>query len=106
MQDAEQRYNQATAASLDAMLAQTLGVGKAQVLVYANMNVDQTTKESLEYGKTGTPLAQSKSLETLAGNGASARHDRHRQRDRHDGRRASRTTRRKRRPPRWASTKR
>ena len=29
------------------MLAQTLGVGKAQVLVYANLNVDQTTKESL-----------------------------------------------------------
>ncbi len=72
VQDAEQRYDQATAASLDAMLAQTLGVGKAQVLVYANMNVDQTTKESLEYGKTGTPLAQSKSLETLAGNGAGA----------------------------------
>ncbi len=72
VQEAEQRYNQATAASLDAMLAQTLGVGKAQVLVYANMNVDQTTKESLEYGKTGTPLAQSKSLETLAGNGSSA----------------------------------
>jgi flagellar M-ring protein FliF len=70
VQEAEQRYDQATAASLDAMLAQTLGVGKAQVLVYANMNVDQTTKESLEYAKTGTPLAQSKSLETLAGNGS------------------------------------
>jgi flagellar M-ring protein FliF len=72
VQDAEQRYDQATAASLDAMLAQTLGVGKAQVLVYANMNVDQTTKESLEYGKAGTPLQQSKSLETLAGNGSAA----------------------------------
>ena len=72
VQDAEQRYDQATAASLDAMLAQTLGVGKAQVLVYANMNVNQTTKESLEYGKAGTPLQQSKSLETLAGNGSGA----------------------------------
>src|ERR1700722_5935619 len=71
-QGAEQRYDQSTAASLDAMLAQTLGAGKAQVLVYANMNVDQTTKESLEYGKAGTPLQQSKSVETLAGNGTTA----------------------------------
>jgi flagellar M-ring protein FliF len=70
VQEAEQRYDQSTEASLDAMLAQTLGAGKAQVLVYANMNVNQTTKESLEYAKTGTPLAQSKSVETLAGTGA------------------------------------
>ena len=60
VQEAEQRYDQSMAASLDAMLAQTLGAGKAQVLVYANMNVDQTTKESLEYGKAGVPLQQSK----------------------------------------------
>ncbi len=72
VQEAEERYDQATAASLNAMLAQTLGVGKAQVLVYANMNVDQTTKESLEYAKAGTPLSQTKSLETLAGNGTAA----------------------------------
>src|ERR1700722_9738147 len=72
VQEAEQRYDQSTAASLDAMLAQTLGAGKAQVLVYANMNVDQTTKESLEYGKAGTPLQQSKSIETLTGNGTGA----------------------------------
>ena len=57
MQEAEQRYDQSMEASLDAMLAQTLGAGKAQVLVYANMNVNQTTKESLEYGKAGTPPA-------------------------------------------------
>lgn len=72
VQEAEQRYDQTTAASLDAMLAQTLGQNKAQVLVYANMNVDQTTKESLEYGKAGVPLQQSKSLETLSGNGTGA----------------------------------
>ncbi len=72
VQNAEQAYDSATAASLDAMLAQTLGQGKAQVLVYANMNVDQTTKESLEYGKKGVPLQQSKSLETLSGNGSGA----------------------------------
>jgi len=72
LQNAEQAYDSATAASLDSMLAQTLGSGKAQVLVYANMNVDQTTKESLEYGKKGVPLQQSKSLETLTGNGSGA----------------------------------
>src|ERR1019366_2515148 len=62
-------YDQNMAASLDAMLAQTLGQGKAQVLVYANMNVNQTTQESLTYGKAGVPLQQTKELETLTGTG-------------------------------------
>jgi flagellar M-ring protein FliF len=70
VQEAESHYNQATAASLNAMLAQTLGVGKAQVLVYANMNVNQTTQESLTYGTKGVPLQQSKDTETLTGGGA------------------------------------
>jgi len=72
VQEAEQSYDQSMEASLDAMLAQTLGPGKAQVLVYANMNVNQTSKESLEYAKTGTPTQQSKSVETLSGTGTSA----------------------------------
>ncbi len=69
VQEAEQHYDQNMAASIDAMLAQTLGLGKAQVLVYANMNVNQTTQESLTYGKAGVPLQQSKELETLTGTG-------------------------------------
>jgi flagellar M-ring protein FliF len=72
VQEAEQSYDEGMEASLDAMLAQTLGPGKAQVLVYANMNVDQTSKESLEYAKAGTPIQQSKSTETLTGTGGSA----------------------------------
>jgi flagellar M-ring protein FliF len=72
LQEAQQRYDQTMAASLDAMLAQTLGPGKAQVLVYANMNVNQTNKESLEYGKAGTPTQQSKNIETLTGSGTGA----------------------------------
>jgi flagellar M-ring protein FliF len=68
-QDAETRYDQSTEASLNAMLAQTLGPGKAQVQVYADMNVDQTTQDTLTYGKAGVPLTQSKDLETLAGSG-------------------------------------
>jgi flagellar M-ring protein FliF len=72
VQAAEQSYDQQTAASIDAMLTQTVGVGKSQVLVYANMNVNQTTKEGLEYGKAGVPIHQSKTLETLTGTGAGA----------------------------------
>jgi len=72
VQEAEQRYDQSTAATLDAMLAQTVGVGKAQVLVYANMNVNQTTQESLTYAKAGVPTQQSKTVETLTGSGGGA----------------------------------
>ncbi len=72
VQETEQRYDQSMAASLDAVLAQTLGPGKAQVLVYANMNVNQTTQEQLTYGKAGVPLQQSKDLETLTGSGSGA----------------------------------
>jgi flagellar M-ring protein FliF len=72
LQEAEQRYDSATAASLEQMLAQTVGPGKSQVLVYANMNVNQTTQESLTYGKAGVPLQQTKSLETLSGTGVGA----------------------------------
>jgi len=72
VQEAEQRYDQSMEASVDAMLAQTLGPGKAQVLVYANMNVNQMTKESLEYAKAGTPTQQSKTIETLTGTGTGA----------------------------------
>jgi flagellar M-ring protein FliF len=72
VQEAQQHYDQSMEASLDAMLGQTLGDGKAQVLVYANMNVNKTTKESLEYGKAGTPTQQSKDIETLTGTGTGA----------------------------------
>ena len=54
------------------MLAQTIGPGKAVVQVYANLNTNQTTQESLTYGKAGVPLQQSKNLETLTGSGGGA----------------------------------
>lgn len=71
-QAAEAHYDQQTAAALEAMLAQTLGAGKAQVQVYANLDVNKTTEEQLSYGKQGVPLQQSKNVETLAGNGGGA----------------------------------
>ncbi len=67
-QAAEERYDSATEAKLDTILAQTLGAGKAEVQVDATLNTDQTTQESLTYGKS-VPLQQTKNLETLAGNG-------------------------------------
>ncbi len=71
-QAAEERYDDGMEASLDEMLAQTLGPGKAVVQVYANLNTNQTTQESLTYGKAGVPLQQSKNLETLTGSGGGA----------------------------------
>lgn len=70
-QAAQTRYDQQATADLEAMLAQTLGAGKAQVQVYANLNVNKTTEEQLTYGKNGVPLQQNKNLETLNGSGAS-----------------------------------
>ncbi len=71
-QAAEERYDDGMQASLDGMLAQTIGPGKAVVQVYANLNTNQTTQESLTYGKAGVPLQQSKNLETLTGSGGGA----------------------------------
>lgn len=71
-QTAETRYDDQMDASIAAMLAQTLGPNKAQVQVYANLNVNHTTQEQLTYGKAGVPLTQSKNIETLKGSGAGA----------------------------------
>jgi flagellar M-ring protein FliF len=68
-QAAQERYDQALEANLNTMLAQTLGAGKAQVQVNAELNTNQTTQEALTYGKAGVPLQQSKDLETLTGSG-------------------------------------
>lgn len=71
-QGAQSHYDAQMDATIGAMLAQTLGAGKAQVQVYANLNVNKTTEEQLIYGKKGTPLTQSKNIETLKGSGGGA----------------------------------
>jgi flagellar M-ring protein FliF len=71
-QSANQRYDTATAASVNAMLAQTLGAGKAQVTVNGDVNANQATAQSLVYAKKGVPLTQQKSVETLKGGGVGA----------------------------------
>ena len=69
---AEQRYDSTMSAEVNAMLAQTLGAGKAQVVVNANLNANQATQDSLTYAKKGIPLTQQTSTESLKGAGASA----------------------------------
>ena len=69
---AEARYGAQVQAQLTAMLDRTLGAGKAQVTVRPDLDVDKTTQEKLTYAKTGTPLKQTKSTETLTGSGSAA----------------------------------
>jgi flagellar M-ring protein FliF len=68
-QAAEARYAQAQESNLNAMLAQTVGPGKAQVQVNADLNMDQATRDSLRYGKKGVALQSQKENEQLAGGG-------------------------------------
>src|SRR3954451_18161059 len=69
---AEARYDAQLSSQLNAIIARTVGPDKAQVRVKSDLNVDSTTKDELQYDKTGTPLETTKDTETLKGNGAAA----------------------------------
>jgi flagellar M-ring protein FliF len=71
-QQADQKYDASMTNQVNAMLAQTLGAGKAQIVVNANVNANQSTQDALVYAKKGTPLTQTTSNETLKGGNASA----------------------------------
>jgi flagellar M-ring protein FliF len=71
-QQADQKYDASMTSQVNAMLAQTLGAGKAQVVVNANVNANQSTQDALVYAKKGTPLTQTVGNETLKGGNASA----------------------------------
>ncbi|MEA2303753.1 MAG: flagellar M-ring protein FliF [Solirubrobacteraceae bacterium] len=68
-QAAQARYDQSLSSSINAMLASTLGAGKAQVQVTSDLNVDQATQDKLQYAKNGVPLQTTKKTETLTGSG-------------------------------------
>jgi flagellar M-ring protein FliF len=68
-QAAEARYAQSMESNLNAMLVKTLGPGKAQVQVNADLNADQTTLKKLTYGKKGVVISSKKDDETLKGGG-------------------------------------
>ncbi|MHB1569426.1 MAG: flagellar basal-body MS-ring/collar protein FliF [Solirubrobacteraceae bacterium] len=69
-ESAAQRYDATMSGEVNAMLAQTLGTGKAQVVVNATVNANQTTQDTLTYAKKGVPLTQTISQESLKGAGA------------------------------------
>ncbi|MGH2856670.1 MAG: flagellar basal-body MS-ring/collar protein FliF [Solirubrobacteraceae bacterium] len=69
---AAQKYDSTVSNEVDAMLAQTLGAGKAQVMVNAIVNANQSTQDTLSYAKKGVPLTQQTSTEALKGGGAGA----------------------------------
>jgi flagellar M-ring protein FliF len=66
---AEARYDAQMSSQLNAIIARTVGPDKAQVRVKSDLNVDSTTKDELQYDKTGTPLETTKDTETLRGTG-------------------------------------
>jgi flagellar M-ring protein FliF len=57
---------------INAMLASTLGAGKAQAQVSVDMNVDKTNTKALTYGKTGTPVETTTDVEKLKGTGTTS----------------------------------
>src|SRR4051794_21484984 len=69
---AQSRYNATLQGSLDAMLTQTLGAGKARVQVSSDLNVDKSTLDKLTYAKKGVPLKQTEETERLRGGGSAA----------------------------------
>jgi flagellar M-ring protein FliF len=66
---ADQLYSAQLASSINAMLNSTLGAGKAQARVHADLNVDQTTIDKTSYAKKGTPLQTQLQQEKLASKG-------------------------------------
>src|SRR3954449_9793369 len=68
----QSRFNTSLQGSLDAMLAQTVGPGKAHVQVSSDLNADQSTLDKLTYAKKGVPLKQTNESERLRGGGSAA----------------------------------
>jgi flagellar M-ring protein FliF len=65
-QAVQSRYEAQVEAGLQALLTRTVGPGKAEVQVSADVNADQATKDELTYGKS-TPLKQVDETEKLKG---------------------------------------
>jgi len=68
--EAESRYGAQLSAQVNALLVSTLGPGKGQARVHAELNLDQTKIDTVTYGKKGTPTQSKTEQETLASKGA------------------------------------
>lgn len=66
----EARYERELEASLDGLLARTIGPDKGRVEVQADVNADRATESRLQYAKRGTPLERNSEREQLGGGGA------------------------------------
>jgi flagellar M-ring protein FliF len=66
---AEQLYASQLSGQLNTLLASTLGPGKAQARVHANLSLDQTSRERVIYGKKGVELQSQTEEETLGSKG-------------------------------------
>ncbi len=71
-QSIDNQYDAQMAAAATGLLTQTLGAGKAQVVVNADVNANQATSDSLVYGKKGVPLTAQTQTETLKGGNGTA----------------------------------
>jgi flagellar M-ring protein FliF len=74
LEDAEANYDQQQQGQINAMLANTLGVGMATVVVNATLNENQSTTNALTYGttgKSGIPLSSTTDAEKLTSKGGS-----------------------------------
>jgi len=69
-QAAEARYDAQMASAIGAMLTRTLGPGKAQVQVHADLDANEATREELTYGRRGVALSSKSEREALRGGGA------------------------------------
>ena len=69
---AEAKYANEMEASLNALLLRTVGSGKAQVKVKADLDVDQVKEKELRYARRGTPIEEMEETERLNGAGAVA----------------------------------
>ncbi len=69
---AEQLYAGQLSGQLNALLASTLGPGKAQARVHAELSFDQTSIDRVTYGRKGIPLQSETDEETLGSKGSSS----------------------------------
>ena len=66
----EARFSRTMEADLNALLVRTLGPGKGEVSVTADLNADKTTQDEVTYEKKGVPLKTQTENEQLKGGGA------------------------------------
>ncbi len=64
---AQAKYAAQMESNINNMLARTLGPDAARVQVAADLNMDQASKEQLEYAAKGTPLEANEDVEKLEG---------------------------------------